>query len=827
MMAQGLDNFSNGLIYATIMCTFSSRLAYILILLGVHFCVSGQDERKLTSIKRTNNEPIIDGTLDDSCWNNAFVIEDFTQYEPDNGGLPSHETKVLLLYDDHALYVGAMMFDDPDSISMELCKRDEVGGSNVDVFAVHLSPYNDGNNSVFFEVSAAGVQTDMKFYSDEHDPSWDAVWESDVTITNDGWIAEFSIPYSALRFSKDTVQEWGFNIWRKVKRNGEWISWQFVDLEHSPWWRYMGILNGIENIKPSLRLSLTPYASGYYEVRSNEDNAFSYNIGMDMKYGISESFTFDMTLIPDFGQVQSDDEVLNLSPYEVFYNEKRQFFTEGMELFNKADLFYSRRIGGLPADYYNVQSQLKENEVINSNPGETKLINASKLSGRTKGGTGIGVLNAMSAETFADIVDTISGKTRKIVTQPFTNYSVAVIDQNLFDKSHISLINSNVVRRNYMANITGTEFRFADKENLFCFRGNAAYSHVNDDGSMRNGFKYYVQAGKINGRIQYKYSLNVISDKYEQNDLGYMPFNNEVSHSATVGYYRMKPKGITNYIYNELRLSYSQLYKPRVFTELRFDYEISTQFKNLYSFRMHAAWRPKEFHDYYEPREEDRYFRSYKFYHNCFSFNTNPTKRMVFFLHSGFTNSYDYLTNVRVGSVTIEPLYRFSSHFNMSYEFSYHYRSNYPGYVTKDTEYDELIFGARDRKTITNTLEVNYVFNRKTSISARVRHYWSKVKYNRYFILDDDGYLIPTDYHEKNNLNFNLFNVDMVLKWDFAPGSEMLVVWKNAILNSGDEVQYNYWVNFRNTIESPQLNSFSVKVLYYIDYQAVKNKFKR
>ena len=324
-------------------------------------------QKTIAAIK-TEYPPVIDGKLDDTIWLSADIADNFIQYSPYNGSPSKYRTEVRVLYDNSAIYIGAMMYDpNPDSIYKELGERDSDYGLNADQFTIDISPYNDGINGATFKISVSGVQSDRPPRSSSggrnaggggyggggHGDTWDAVWQSSTSIVEDGWIAEIKIPYSALRFPKDEVQTWGINFWREVRRNREQSSWNYVDREIGATFNHLGEITQIRDIEPPLRLSFTPYLSGYLEQSPGVSKpGFTYNGGLDLKYGISESFTLDATLVPDFGQVQSDDQVLNLSPYEVRYNEKRPFFMEGTELFNKGNIFYSRRIGSSPKGYY-------------------------------------------------------------------------------------------------------------------------------------------------------------------------------------------------------------------------------------------------------------------------------------------------------------------------------------------------------------------------------------------------------------------------------------------------------------------------------------------
>src|SRR6056297_2753803 len=332
----------------------------------------GPDKDKILEAAKNGKPPKIDGMLDDSTWKKAVTASDFYQYQPYNKREPSFPTEVKIIYDDQAIYVGARMYDpNPDSIYRELGNRDFRGlarahglsSLNADMFSVLLNPFNDGMNMLEFTVSASNVQSDIKHIGRHTDAAWDAVWCSATSITDNGWVAEIQIPYSALRFPNQVNENWGLHLFRHIRRYREWDTWNYLDIEQQGIVNQSGEMSGIHDINPPPRLSLTPYLSGYVE-KHPDLASWRSNIrgGMDLKYGINESFTLDMTLIPDFGQVETEDRVLNLSPYEVAYSEKRPFFTEGTELFGKGDLFYSRRIGGEPSYLAEAYDNLSENE---------------------------------------------------------------------------------------------------------------------------------------------------------------------------------------------------------------------------------------------------------------------------------------------------------------------------------------------------------------------------------------------------------------------------------------------------------------------------------
>ena len=365
-----------------------AQLLIILFLLtsGFYFAQKIEKDsivRKNITARKITSSIKIDGILDEDSWKNTPVAQNFIEYQPQNGKTedPQFRTEVKILYDDTGIYFGAKMYDpEPDKIAKELVERDNVG--NDDFFDVVINGYNDKQQGLEFIVMPSGVQFDAKMTNDYgEDSNWSAVWFSAAKIDNEGWTVEMKIPYSELRFPKNDIQEWGINFVRFTRRNKVKSTWNFIDNKKGSFLLYDGVLKGIENIKPPVRLSFLPYFSTYLGNYAGKTSA-SINGGMDVKYGINDAFTLDTTLIPDFGQTAFDDNVLNLGPFEQQFSEKRSFFTEGTELFSKGDLFYSRRVG----DYPSRQPNLGLNESLVGNIQKVKLLNATKISGRTKSG---------------------------------------------------------------------------------------------------------------------------------------------------------------------------------------------------------------------------------------------------------------------------------------------------------------------------------------------------------------------------------------------------------------------------------------------------------
>jgi hypothetical protein len=814
------------------------RFLLLLLLVGVGCCPALADDpvpagpKKLTA-SRVGQAPKIDAVLDDEAWQQVQAATDFIQRSPNPGRKDTRSTEVKIVYDDRAIYVGAILHDvAPDSILRQLSKRDNL--ENSDFFAIFLDTYHDKLNGYGFFVTPAGVQMDARYSPDNEDFGWNAVWESKAAIVGNTWIVEIKIPYSAIRFSKDAVQTWGLNFMRRRQQSREDSFWNPIDQKENGFLNQWGVLEGLENIKSPLRLSLTPYVSGYlqhypYNQAGQKNATSSFNGGMDVKFGISESFTLDMTLVPDFGQVQSDNRVLNLTPFEVQFNENRQFFTEGTELFNKGNFFYSRRIGATPLLYGNAGQQLLAGEKLVRNPAETKLINATKISGRTRKNLGIGFFNAVTANAYA-VAEGELGRQRRFLTQPLTNYNIVVLDQALKNNSYVSFINTNVMRNGhtYDANLTGLLFRFADKKNRYALEGKGSLSQkygMSRGARPDLGHSYQLRAGKISGNWQYDLTHRVESGNYDINDLGILFQNNNITESATLRYSIFEPFWKLLNFNAYLGANYSRRYDPNTFQDFGLNGELWTMTKKFLAFGIFFNTQPVVTHDFYEPRELGQWY-DFPANNNIGGFvSTDYRKKLAVdlnFNYRGFKENNRHRVNVAFG-----PRYRFNNQFSVNGEISVSEWPDDLGYAArldKGLPHDSTIFGRRDLRTFTNTLQGNYIFTNRMSLSLRGRHYWSKVLYHQYYALQPDGGLQASPYQENHDTNFNAFNVDMVFSWWFAPGSEMSVVWKNAITPASGKMIPAYFDNLGYTLRSPQSNSLSMKILYYIDYQNLRKR---
>ena len=817
---------------------------FILLLLQLQTKAQTQSSKELTD-RKTTSVFKIDGKLDEPDWKTAPIATSFVELNPvafRKEELPNR-TEIYFLYNNTGLLIGGYCHEqNKDSIATELIGRDNFG--NNDFIGFVFDTYNDKTNATEYFVTPLGEQMDAKIvppdnHGNSEDFSWSSVWESATKIQADGWTFELFIPYSALRFSKKDQQVWGMNIVRKRNKSGKQLFWAPIDPTRNGFLPQEGIITIPEKVNPPLRLSFTPYFSTYfnnypYNKSGTKNTTTSVNGGMDLKYGINESFTLDATLVPDFGQVQSDNQVLNLTPFETKFNENRSFFTEGTELFNKGNLFYSRRVGSTPLHYNDLNSQLNNNEHILKNPSESRLINAVKLSGRTKGKLGIGIFNAVSEQTFATIEDA-NGLTRKIQTNPLTNYNIIVLDQNLKNNSTITFVNTDVWRKgkDYDANVSAGLFNLFDKKNKWNLNGNV-YSSTQFGSTNSTGYKYGLGIGKVSGHFNVQASAHVIDDKFDPNDLGIQFYNNDINYFTFLGYSFTKPTKWYNKWYNNVNFNYERHYKPNVFKNFQYNYNGHLELKNLWSVGANINGHLKG-NDFYEPRINGRVFHTSSSVSPGVFFQTNESKKYAAELNLQYR--FTKLFDSRKLNLELNHRFQFSKKFSLSHYISYGQHNNNAGFdgIYNSNGQDTVLFGRRDRTTVENRLNLKYSFNTRMYLTMRIRHYWSTVNNKEIYLLNTFGDLdkLPSgnslldQYIASNhsfNRNLNLFNVDMVYTWRFAPGSEFNIVWKNGINTFVQDNDGNYFKNFRNTLGGPENNNISLKVLYYVDYLSLKRK---
>src|SRR5437899_7010092 len=377
---------------------------------------------------RTSVPVVIDGRDDDAIWTTAPAITDFTEFVPTEGAAARYRTAAKVAYDDHSFYVFIRAYDpEPRRISNVLARRDV--RPPTDQLKIMIDAYHDRRTGYEFAVSPGGVKRDYAVYDDNNeDQSWDGVWDVATRVDSLGWTAEFRVPLSQLRFAPAKTHIFGFAIWRDIERYKERVAWPAYRPSQFGFMSQLGDITGIDDIPAPRRLDVTPYAvakNAPVQTASGLDRDQTFSAGADFKYGVTSNYTLDGTVNPDFGQVEADPAVLNLSAFETFFQERRPFFVEGAGIFrfdvdcsavncNGEGLFYSRRIGRGPrlGRRYGTPSSAKA----------TTILGAGKLTGRLAGGLSVGVLEALT-ERAAGRADT--------TIEPQTNYSVLRLQQDL------------------------------------------------------------------------------------------------------------------------------------------------------------------------------------------------------------------------------------------------------------------------------------------------------------------------------------------------------------------------------------------------------------
>ena len=793
-----------------------------LLLSMASFC---QTEKKSIVVKKINSPVKIDGDLDEAVWKNVPVADKFIALRPTpfRAENTDNATQVYFLYNDEGIYIGGYCHEkNKDSIASELVGRDGFG--NNDFVGVIFDTYYDKLNGFEYFVTPLGEQFDAKqapnTNGDSEDFGWNAVWQSAAKIHADGWSFEMFLPYSAIRFGKNKMQDWGLNIVRKRQKSGEQLFWQSIDPNVNGFLTQEGLITGLENIKPPLRLQFSPYFSAYQNHDDNapsgvNKNATTFNGGMDIKYGLSPAFTLDMTLIPDFGQVQTDNLTLNLSPFEQKFSDNRAFFTEGAELFNKGNLFYSRRI-------------------------PTKLYNATKISGRTQKGLGIGFLNAIAKPQYRIEKNSSTGIETKIETEPLTNYNVLVLNQTLKNNSSVSLVNTNVWRsgKGYDANVTSALVDLFDKKNMWNIGGNVSISNLfGRNNKTITGYAHSIYFSKVSGHFNFQVWQDLVNAKYDKSDLGYITNNNSMDQGFWAGYSWTKPSRWYNQFRLNTNIFYSRLVSPldllkrkeMMYQNASYNFNANGQLKNLWWVGANINGGLNR-NDFYEPRKYGRVFKDKpRVYTNAW-WESNSAKKISWGGNISLGKGA-YFNRTLIGYGIFGKI-RFSSKFSVDHQLNVEQTKDQAGYA--ETVGETIYFSRRNVTSVENIFNVKYNFNNRMGLSLRTRHYWSKVDPKEFFVLDVYGDLQrPASPFTGNvNQNYNFVSMDMVYTWQFAQGSFVNIVWKNINENFQRDFEKDYFNNFSKTVgrngynNLTQFNSFSLKVIYFLDYLTMKNKLK-
>jgi hypothetical protein len=856
--------------------------------------IFGQDpEKKQYTATHITTPPVINGILDDEAWQAGTWAGGFTQNQPYNGQPETQRTEFKILFDDNNLYVAIKSYDtSPDSIVNRLTRRDEADG---DLVGIILDSFHDLRTGFLFGVSSAGVKYDQMFTNDNGngDSSWDPNWWVKTSINKEGWIAEMKIPFSQVRFDKRLGTVWGLDVARILYRKNEQTFWQHIPRDAPGLVHLFGELKGLETIKPRKIFDVTPYGVARTETfQAVPENPFQatgklskLNGGIDAKIGVTNNMTMDLTINPDFGQVEADPSVVNLSAYETFFTEKRPFFIEGNNITNfglgigdggvgNDNLFYSRRIGRQPQGYPNLKDGWNADV-----PTRTDILGAAKLTGKTKDGFSIGIVEAVTAQEKAEI-DTIGG--RKFATvEPLTNYFVGRVQKDINNGNTIiggiftstnRELDADVVDIMHKAAYTGgIDFTQYFKNKNWMFNMNTAFSYVegskkaitNTQESSAHYFqrpdKSYaildtnrtslsgaggrMQIMKQNGHWNFLGAALWKTPGFETNDLGYMRVTDQILYVLWAGYNQFNPKGI----YKNFNLN-SDFYSINNFggdwIGGGYEWNGYMNLKNFWS-----VFTGGSLNTYSLSSDMLRGGPMMKLPGSVnarLGFSTDNRKKLMFNVFSngsqGFENSANNLyTEV---DITYKPtnylVFTLSPSYNKSYtELQYVTQTAYNGIP-------RYIFGSIDQKTISASFRVNVNISPNLTFQYWGQPFVATGKYYNYKFIsepmannykdrfwtynnneisfDTDHFNIDensdgkTDYTiGKNDFNVKQFLSNLVIRWEYSPGSTLFLVWSQTRSYNSDSGQMDFFNNlsdlFNKQLNVPH-NVFLIKFSY-------------
>jgi hypothetical protein len=769
----------------------------------------------------------IDGNLNETSWQQSPVVSDFIQFEPDEGKASARKTEVRILFGKDDLYIGATMYDNQENIENNLGRRDEY--NRADWFMVSIDSYFNKKTAYTFAVNAAGVQLDgqqddnKKLSTSDLNPllpagldaSWDAIWFSDVRINDSGWIVEIRIPYSMLRYSRNELQTWGIHFKRRIPKLGEVSEWPFIPRnERTNLVSGYGQITGIKGIDPKRNIQVRPYVLAGLDLYENEnvpgktENRLKYYAGGDIKIGIGPNVMLDATISPDFGQVEADPAVLNLTAFATFFAEKRPFFLEGADIYKfgigNSRLYYSRRFGA--------------NEPI---------IAAAKLSGRSEKGLSFGLLGTTTGKDF----------------NPTNNYAVFRASQII---GHYSSA-GGILTYYYSPAGTGTGWRSITggidwdlrfNNNKYSFEGITAFSDrdplvpdMNDQKGVMSGLVLRKRQGIVDGH----FTLLMFTDKYNPNDIGWITFEqNWYQIWANINYKLKAGKSFGSFqrgdisLYYTRRFSYLELYDmgsnvnlstnltTKKFRLLRFGgkfYDLLGGY-DLWETRGLGIWaKPIGVELSGEFNSDER--KNWKITPKATikKFNNKGSEYIIDFqsiVNAGTRLSFqanikgnweDYKTawasnetfmpengTWKIGNKSTSPD-------NLAYtDFIAFDDKGLLNTILSDVkeyktgQYYVPVFGTRDTRSLDLTVRGSLTFTSKFSMQLYTQFFVAKGRYDNFSILTNPDLMVDFPaYPKKRDFNYKNLQSNLVTRWEYRPGSAIYLVWSHS-RNRQDEI---------------------------------------
>jgi len=763
---------------------------------------------KTATAVRCSDAPVIDGLMDDPIWQSAIPVDEFFQIEPLELGQPSELTVARILYDDDALYIFLEAFDSkPEQIKKVLVRRDnwmDGFSQDSDWIGLSIDSKNDDYNGYFIAVNASGVRMDVAVSGEwNFDQTWNPVWDVAIGFSDKGWTAEFRLPLSNFQFQNNTDMVWGIEFERFIHRVQEKNHWPGRPKTVRGLILPLGILKGLENIPNSNQIELIPYALGGFSNRSHAD------IGLDLRYGLSSNTVMNVTINPDFGQVEVDPSVLNLTAFETFYDEKRPFFSEGSEFFkNRISIFNSRRIGKRPS--YNIPDSGELKNISDY----TTILGATKIMGSTASRINYGIIGALTSEEPASHIDdndTTEILSKKIVIEPRTNYSIGRIEIPVVNNfSRFGLMFTNVARKdNPGATVIGADWKVGFLDNRLFTNGQAIYSKTNNIAG--NAFRFnigYLDPSWWSARLWY----GTYDKKFDINDLGYLQ-RNGISYLGTrLELRKQEPWG--NFINNYLEFKYMQEWRS---DGLVLEQELEIEQSNLFNNYWTAGFFSKVFLPAYNDEDVFRDEEAWAYKTELWgyagpSISTDRRKKLVLNVEvgSGYgeNRGWGYRAGLGAEIKPVEPL-------NIEIKAVQDRGPAHMQWVdVVETQNDTVrVYANSLLLTRDVTLRMNWTFSPELSFQCFVQPFYADMKYESYYRLLAPETMDLEDYNYLNNYDnpdFILKNTvgTFVLRWEYRPGSTIFIVYN---LNNN-----KYYSPIDKLWTSEQANALYLKLNYWI-----------
>lgn len=852
-------------------------------------------KKRYQTYKINPHPPVIDGLLNDEAWERVEWGGDFTQRNPYDGEAPSQQTAFKILYDDDNLYVFIRAFDtEADKIARLVSRRDYFTG---DMVEINIDSDFDQQTAFSFTAMASGVKGEEAISHDGNnwDSSWNPIWYLATSIDDEGWNAEMKIPFSQLRFGNKEEHVWGLQVMRHLFRKEERSHWQYIPQDAPGFVHLFGELHGIRDIKPRRQIELLPYTVGKlqrFEKQAGNPYADGSlrngSLGLDGKIGITNDLTLDLTVNPDFGQVEADPSVVNLTAFETYFSERRPFFVEGKNIFDfrptnvivinsygSDNLFYSRRIGRAPHHYPDTE----DDEYVDM-PEATTILGAFKLSGKTKDGVSIGILESVTADEKAEI-DHL-GERRDESVEPMTNYFVGRLQKDFAKGSTIlggmlTAVNRNIKNpaMNYLhraAYTGGFDFLHKWKERTYYIGVKGMFSHVQGDreailetqtasaryfqrpdaghvsvDSSRTSLSGYggtVKFGRRgSGRIVFETSMTFRSPGFEINDIGYMRYADIIHHGTWMGYYVRNPFSIFRNFY--INFNYWMHWNfDGVRLSLHQNTNFYTQFKNYWSlngsFTHHGETlspsRLRGGPEFLEPGSWSA------------NLNVNSDRRKKFYYYIGGYTRWDGDASGKYQSYWCGSTVRPTDAMTISMYPSYDIYKNTLQYVGTESmdEDPRYLFAEIGQKTVGVTLRLNVSLTPDLSIQYYGQPFVSAGSYSklkritdpkaarftdryhtfsdeeiRYdsednvFYMDEDGDRTDDYSIDNPDFNFRQFRSNLVVRWEYSPGSTLYLVWSQSRTDFISEGRFSYSHDIRDLFDVHPHNVFLIKMNHW------------